>query len=311
MSPRRFGHTSERVAVFFVTHLSRPLSGAELARALAPLGRPLAQRARENWLALRRRHPGLAVISVRELLAGAEAELRDRLRERFRSLGWLAPYSRAAARAAAAPAYAGPYPPRLPAPDARWLFAQMVDIQSTAAAVLREGLAVSPSHVVLSARRRGFMTITATDTDKSEVCLYGHTPLVAQRGSGLVYYGDRAHPPSSEARSHWHLHQALARWDPAGAACLLHFHHAGLRDAARVGADLRLGAWRLPCISPRAYGSRGQGLALAAAMRRARSRAVTVAAHGTWFAGASQAAALKLARRLTRLFSLTSSSAQC
>jgi ribulose-5-phosphate 4-epimerase/fuculose-1-phosphate aldolase len=306
--PRR--QAADRLAVFFVTHISRPLTATELARVLAPLGRPLVRRVLDNVRVLRRRHPDLAVVSIRELLAGTEAALRSQVRARFDSLRWLTPFRRPAAGPAAA-AYAGPYPAVLQPADARWLFSRMAEMQTVAADVLRTGLAVSSSHIVISARRGRFLAITATDTDKSEVRLYSHTPLVTLAGKRLRYYGDRAHPPSSETLSHWYLHRALARLDPGAAACLLHFHHVGLREAAQAGTDLNLGQWRIPCVAPRAYGSREQGLAMATAMHRARSRAVTVAAHGTWFAGNSLPTAYRLARRLARLFSLTPLPGRC
>jgi ribulose-5-phosphate 4-epimerase/fuculose-1-phosphate aldolase len=301
------GRAAGSVAVFFVTHLSRPVSEPRLARLLGRLGAPVVRRALANLRDLRRRHPDLAVISVRELLAGTEADLRIRVLKLFSAAGALQSYGvpeSPGARAKQPPLpYGGPWPRTLKAPEAAWFFTRMQEIQATAAAVLRAGLAVSSTHIVISARRGRFMTITASDTDKSQVRLFSHTPLVTQASKRFVYYGDKGFPPSSETASHWHLHQALASQLPRRGEFLVHFHHDGLRAAARPGKILTRGLLRIPCIAPLRYGSRAQGLAMAAAMRRAGSSAVTIAHHGTWFTGASFAEALRTARQAVRALS--------
>jgi ribulose-5-phosphate 4-epimerase/fuculose-1-phosphate aldolase len=301
--PSRRGGT----AVFFFTALSPRLTPARLAALLAPLGPDPVDLATANLRRLRAEHPGLAVVSVRELFAGAEARLRSRAQALFRRAGLLRRYGRPegagpeSRRAAAR--YGGAFPPGLAPGAARWLFARMADIRDTAAAVLHEGLALSSSHVVLSARHGDFLTITATDTDKRQVQLFSQTPLVTKRTRAYVYYGDPAFAPSSETAAHWELHRALG---PAG-ACLLHFHHAGLRDAACPGEMLSPGGVRIPCVAPRPYGTPAQGRELAAALRRARAGAVTVAGHGTWFAAPSFAAALTRARRAVAAWETTPS----
>lgn len=295
MSPTR--QHPEGTAVLFFTHISPPLTPGRLSSLLAPLGADAAELAAANLRHARAAHPRPAVVSVRDLFAGAEERLRARAQALFRRAGLLRRYGRPAPggrrshRAAAR--YGGAYPNALAPAAARWLFARMAEIQTTAAAVLREGLAVSSSHVVLSARRGAWMTVTATDTDKREVRVYSQTPLVTRTSRGFVRYGDPEFTPSSETASHWELHRALG----SSGACLLHFHHDGLRDAARTGTVLCFGGVRIPCVAPRSYGSPLQGQELVAALRRARARAVTIAGHGTWFAAASFPAALSCARR--------------
>jgi len=293
------------IEVFFVTHLSQPVTPAQLQAILRPLGAPLVRRAAKNLRELCLRHPGLAVISVRELFAGVESDLRAQALDLFRKAEALQPYGMEALAGeskAAKPVvgYGGPFPERRRSVDLHWFFARMQEMQATAAAVLREGMAVSSTHIVISARRGDVMTITAANTDKFQVHLFSQTPLVMTARKGFVYYGDRQYPPSSEAASHWHLHQALPA---AGGACLLHFHHAGLRDAVHAGEVLHLGSLRIPCMTPLIYGTREQGLAMAQTLRRHRTRAVTVAEHGTWFAAKDFASALKLARGAVRRFS--------
>jgi len=292
---------SRGIEVFFATHLSRPVNAVQLRSILEPLGPEVMRRALANWRELQRRHPGLAVISVRELFAGVEQDVRDRALKRFTAARALQPYGNPAPSgvlvAKTVVRYGGPYPEALPPRQARWFFERMREIQTTAAAVLQEGLAVSSSHVVISARQGRWMTITATNTDKTQVHLFSQTPLVTQTAGRFTYYGDPSFPPSSETDSHWHLHGALEPLAPAAGRFLLHFHHAGLRDAVRAGETLALGSLRIPCMAPLTYGTRDQGLAMAAAMRRADTRALTLAEHGTWFTERSFAAALRLARK--------------
>jgi len=304
---------SRDVTVFFGRHLSRPVSRRRLAVLLAPLGDAFAQQALVNLRRLRRRHPGLEVLSVRELFAGAESLLRTRAQALFCRAGLLQPFGREvrAPHPDARVRYGGTWPAGLASGQARWLFRQMGDMQETAAAVLREGMAISSSHIVLSACRGRFLTITATDTDKSRVGLYAHTPLAAKAGRDFVYFGDPHFPPSSELASHWTLHAALRPWLGAESFCILHFHHAGLRAAARPGEALRLGKERLPCIVSPPYGSAALGRAMARALRAGAARAVTVADHGTWFVGKSFPAALRRARGTVRRFSLTYPRNQC
>ena len=295
-----------RVAVFFGDWISAPVRAADLARLLAPLGRGPASRAAARLRAGLRRHPGTAVISVRDLFTGEETFLRDRARKAFRAAGCLQRLGKSTAAAAAArPIYGGALPSRIPGGALFRLFRAMNRIRTTAAAVLEEGLAVSSTHVVISRREGRWMTITATDTDKHRVAVYSHTPLVQRRGGRFVFYGDPHHLPSSETESHWYLHQALTAWKSREGAALLHIHHPGLRESASDGVCHDLGGQRIVGMEPRTYGSREQGEAMAALVRRHRAGAVTLCGHGTWFYGATVTAALVRARKMIRSFSLT------
>lgn len=306
----KLGYKKKKInflAVFFVTAMSHPLSARQILQLLRPLGPDVVDTAADNLERLQREHPGLAVVSVRELFAGFESHLRDRARQLFAAAGRLDPEFQAAAGpkpAARIPSihYGGALPPRFTPAALRWLFTQMAEVKKAAAAILRQGLAISPSHIVISACQDDFMTITATNTDKTSVNLYSQTPLVTRRGNRFVYFGDPQYPPSSETVSHWQLHQSLREAQAGPWSHVLHFHHAGLRDAALAGRALRAGRMAIPCIDPAAYGSAQQGKALARALLQARTQAATVAGHGTWFVGRSLPETMRLAKYAARAF---------
>lgn len=155
----------------------------------------------------------------------------------------------------------------------------------------------SRTHIVMSVaigsgwasgRSPRYMVITAGNTDKSNLLIPSHTPVVVCEDGQWGYYGDPDAGPSSEIRSHWTMHERLAGAGPEWSGCrwIFHAHLVDLIDLSRrhsLLSSVRIGDRDVPNLDWTLHGTPTLGEQIAQAMTQHSSRVVLVKEHGPWF----------------------------
>jgi ribulose-5-phosphate 4-epimerase/fuculose-1-phosphate aldolase len=147
------------------------------------------------------------------------------------------------------------------------------------------------------------MVITAGKTDKTNLLIPSQTPVVAKVEGKLVYYGDETMPPSSEALSHWTMHEQLSQ-EKNNWPNLRSIFHAHLIDFIELSrryndkAQIQLGDKIIPNIDWEIYGTPKLGQKIARAIVENGCRFAMVKEHGPWFFEPTQEEAYNNAIRM-------------